>query len=82
MQAHDSDRGNLLVRVAEGDQLVGLNVSEDVQVKQASDHRAVVTHSNGTRGVIVVIGDGTVIVNDDGNVVADLAENNALLYRQ
>jgi PGF-CTERM protein len=82
MQAHDSDRGNLLVRATGGDQLVGLNVSDGVQAEQASDRRAVVTHTDGTQGVIVVIGNGSAIVNEEGNVVADVADGSALVYRQ
>lgn len=82
MQAHDSERGNLLVRANEGGQRVGLNVSEDVQAEQASDQRVVVTHTDDTQGVIVVIGNGTAMVNDEGNVVADVADDSALVYRQ
>lgn len=82
MQAHDSDRGNLLVRASEGDQLVGLNVSENAQTEQASDRRAVVTHADGTQGVIVVIGNGTAMINEEENVVADVSEGSALVYRQ
>lgn len=82
MRAHDSNRGNLLVRATEGGQIVELNVSADVRAEQASDRRAVVTHTDGTQGVVVVVGDGTVMVNDDGNVVADVADDSALVYRQ
>lgn len=38
--------------------------------------------SNATQGVIVVIGDGTATVNEEGNVVANVADGSALVYRQ
>lgn len=82
VESHDSHRGHLLVRAEDDGQFVGANISGDAEAEQESESQVVVTHDDGTQGTFIVIGDGEVTVNDEGNVTAELEEGSSLTYRQ
>lgn len=82
VEAHDSNRGHLVVDANEESQLVGVELSNDSEAEQESDDRVVVTNEDGTQGAFVVAGNGEVTVNDAGNVTAELGEGGKLVYRQ
>lgn len=81
LQAHDNPRGILVVQSGDEAQYVSVNVSASSQTEIESDQRVVVTSEDGTKGTFIVVGDGEVTVNDQGNVTADLSENSQLVFR-
>lgn len=81
LTAHDNSRGVLVVRAHDEPQYVVANVSSGTEVESESDSRVVVTKADGTTGAFVVVGDGSVTVNEDGNVSAELGENGKLVFR-
>jgi len=81
MEAHDNSRGILVVRSGGESQYVTVNVSSSSQAESESDQRVVVTSDNGTQGTFIVVGDGEVTVNEQGNVSADLGSDGTLVYR-
>lgn len=82
MQAHDNGRGVLVLRSGGESQFVQVGVSSDARAEQAAENRVVVTNDNGTQSTFLVVGDGQVTVNEEGNVTAELGENANLVYRQ
>ena len=82
IEAHDSQRGHLLVHAEGEGQLVKATVNGDAQAEQESDAKVVVTKDDGTQGTFIVIGDGEVTVNEEGNVTAELAQDARLVYQQ
>lgn len=80
LQAHDSQRGHLVVESSEVGALLTANVSGEAE--QDGDARVVVTHENGTQGTFVLVGDGEATVNEHGNVTAELGQDARLVYRQ
>ena len=81
MEAHDNARGILVVRSGDDSQYVTVNVSSTSQTEDESDRRVAVTTEDGTEGVFLVVGDGTVTVNEQGNVSADVGSDGALVFR-
>jgi PGF-CTERM protein len=82
IEAHDNDRGVMVVTAAEESQYVMANLSSDAEAEQSSDKRVVVTKESGESGAFLVVGEGKVTVNEEGNVSADLAQDAKLVYRQ
>jgi hypothetical protein len=82
MQAHDNSRGIFQVRANDGAQMVHANLSSDSEAESESDERVVVTKGDGSQGTFIVVGDGEVVVNEDGNVTAEVEEGSQLVYRQ
>ena len=82
VDAHDSDRGNLLVRANGESQLVGITIGADAEAEQQSDTHVVVTSDDGTQGSFILVGEGEVAVNDEGEVSAAVDERSVLVYRQ
>lgn len=82
IEAHDSNRGNLLIRAGGERQLIGVNVSQNAQAEQESDKRVVVTKDDGTQGTFIVVGEGELAVNEDGDVTAKIGEGSTLAFRQ
>lgn len=80
MRAHDNARGIMVVRSGGQGQYVTANLSGDSDASQEGD-RVVVTTGDGTEGTFLVVGDGTVTVNERGNVTADLGQNSRLVFR-
>lgn len=82
IRAHDNDRGVLVVDAGSKAQYVRVNLTSDAEAENAGQKRVVVTKADGTKAVVLVVGDGKVTVNDAGNVSARLNENARLVYRQ
>jgi len=82
MQAHDNSRGIFQVRADDGAQMVHANLSSDSEAESESDERVVVTKEDGSQGTFIVVGDGEVVVNEEGNVTAEVEEGSQLVYRQ
>lgn len=82
MEANDNGRGILVIRASGTSHYVTANLSGDSQATQAGDKRVVVTKTDGTQGTFIVVGEGRVTVNDEGNVTAKLGDNGRLVYRQ
>jgi len=80
INAHDHSHGTLVVD-AQDDQYVslGLNASSEAQVD--SNGRVLVTTGDGTKAAVMVVGDGNVAVNDDGNVTANVKADSKLVVR-
>jgi len=82
MRAHDSTHGILVVDSGgEDSQYVGVNLSSSTEAESESDSRVVVTTDDGAKGTFVVVGNGSVAVNDEGNVTAKLASDSRLVFR-
>ena len=81
MEAHDNSRGILTVRSGGDSQYVTVNVSSSSQAENEGDQRVVVSSDDGTQGTFIVVGDGEVTVNEQGNVSADLESDDKLVFR-
>lgn len=81
MEASDNERGILQVRADDGAQVVKAEVAADGEASAESDDRVVVTTGDGEESAFVVVGDGSVTVNGEGDVVADLDEDARLVLR-
>ena len=81
MEAHDNSRGILVVRSDGESQYVTVNVSGSAETESESDQRVVVTNENGAEGTFIVVGDGEVTINEQGNVSANLESNGKLVFR-
>jgi hypothetical protein len=82
MQAHDTQRGVLQIRSGGERQLVRANLSSGVEARSESDRRVVVTNRDGSQGTFIVVGDGEVVVDENGGVTADVGSDGQLVYRQ
>ena len=82
MQTHDNQRGILQVRANDGAQMVHANLSSDSEAESEGEERVVVTKGDGSQGTFIVVGDGEVVVNEGGNVTAEIEEGSQLVYRQ
>ncbi|WP_232700727.1 PGF-CTERM sorting domain-containing protein [Halobacterium wangiae] len=81
MTAHDNSHGILVVEAAGDDQVVVANVSSGADAEAESDQQVEVTTANGTQGAFIVVGNGSVAVNDDGDVSAQLEGDSRLVFR-
>ena len=81
LRAHDNDRGVLTVRAGDDSQYVAVNLSSSAEAASESSERVVVTTEDGTEGVFLVVGDGELTVNDQGNVSASLEGDSKLAFR-
>lgn len=81
LRAHDNGNGVLVVAAENGSQVVAANLSASASAEAESDARVVVTNGNGTEGAFVVVGDGEVTVNEEGDVSARLSEDARLVFR-
>lgn len=82
MRANDNSRGILVISSGSQSQYVRANLSSDTEAEQSGDGRVVVTKGDGTQGAFLVVGDGEVTVNEDGNVTAQVQDGSKLVYRQ
>jgi hypothetical protein len=82
MQAHDNARGIFQVRANDSAQMVQANLSNDAEAEADGEERVVVTKGDGSQGTFIVVGDGEVVVNEEGNVTAEVEEGSQLVYRQ
>ncbi|MFB6270917.1 MAG: PGF-CTERM sorting domain-containing protein [Halobacterium sp.] len=81
MTAHDNDHGILVVKAGGSDQVVVANVSAGATAESESEHQVEVTTANGTKGAFIVVGNGSVTVNEDGDVSAKLEGDSRLVFR-
>lgn len=80
IRAHDVPRGTMVVAATENAQYVRAALPETANATAESDSRVSVT-TNGVEGAFIVVGNGTVTVNDAGGVTASLAEGSHLVFR-
>lgn len=81
LHAHDNERGVLVVRAGEESQYVNVNLTGSSRAESESTSSVVVTTEDGAQGTFIVIGDGEVTVNDNGNVSAELGDEGRLVFR-
>lgn len=81
MDAHDNSNGVLVVRSGGEEQYVQANLSSGAEAESKSDSRVTVTTADGVKGSFIVVGDGEVAVNEDGNVAANLGQEGTLVFR-
>jgi PGF-CTERM protein len=81
MQSNDNERGVVQFQASDGEQFVQVDVSSDAEAESESDERVVVEKGD-TEGTFIVVGEGEVDVNEDGQVNAELQEGSELVYRQ
>lgn len=81
LQAHDNGHGILTVKAGNEGQVVVANLSGDASAKTEDDDQVAVTTSDGTKGTFVVVGDGSVTINENGNVTAKLGQGATLVFR-
>lgn len=81
LTAHDNENGILVVEAGGTSQYVTASLSGSASAEQAGERRVVVTTEDGTKGTFIVVGDGRVTVNENGNVTAKLGENGTLVFR-
>ncbi|AEH36688.1 hypothetical protein [Halopiger xanaduensis] len=79
LSAHDNRRGSLVVRSGGESQYVQAELGADARAEQDGDTVRVETGSQD--GVFLVVGDGNVTVNEEGNVTAELGSDAALTFR-
>ncbi|MFB6188346.1 MAG: hypothetical protein ABEI57_00535 [Halapricum sp.] len=80
IEAHDYSHGTLVVN-ADQSQYVALGLNSSSDAKAESDQRVLVTTDDGTKAAVMVVGDGNVTVNEDGNVTADVKADSKLVVR-
>lgn len=81
LTAHDDGRGELVVDAGGRSQYVTANLSSGASASTGGDGQVVVTAADGTKGTFLVTGDGSVTVNDAGNVAAKLGSDGKLVFR-
>ncbi len=81
MEAHDNGNGVLVVRSGGDEQYVQANLSSGAEASAAGDNRVTVTTADGVEGAFIVVGDGEVTVNDEGDVAANLGQDGTLVFR-
>lgn len=81
MTAHDNAHGILVVSSGDDSQYVVANLSSESSASAQSDSRVTVESGDGVEGTFVVVGDGKVTVNDDGDVSAKLPADSKLVFR-
>jgi len=81
LTVHDNGHGSLVVAANDESQYVGLNLSASAEAESEGEQRVVVTQDDGTKSTVLVVGNGSVTVNEDDNVTADVAEDSRLVVR-
>lgn len=81
MRAHDNKHGILVVRAGGNNQAVVANLSSSAEATAESSSQVEVTTEDGTKGTFIVVGEGSVTVNENGNVSAKLEGDSKLVFR-
>lgn len=81
LHAHDNPHGILVAESGGQAQLVKANVSASSSAEQEGDSRVVVTTDNDKKGTFIVVGEGSVDVNSEGDVVANVGDDGKLVFR-
>ena len=80
IEAHDHGHGTLVVDASDSQYVeLGMNASSDAEA--TGDGRVLVTTDDGTKAAVMVVGDGDVAVNDEGNVTANVKAESKLVVR-
>ncbi|WP_169302434.1 PGF-CTERM sorting domain-containing protein [Halorientalis salina] len=82
IEAHDNQRGVMVVRSGGDSQAVQMGISKSSSAQSEGDKRVVVTNDNGSQATVLATGDGAVNVSEDGNVSARTGSNGEVVYRQ
>ena len=84
MRAHDNSRGVLQVRASDGAQVVTADLGDGSEASAEGDDgkRVVVSNDDGSQGTFIVVGDGEVVVDQNGDVTAEIEQDSQLVYRQ
>lgn len=80
MSAHDNSNAVLVLQAGGEEQLVEVAVPADAEAEARSDV-VVSTEKNGSEGSFIVVGEGEVGVNGEGDVAAHLGESSRLVFR-
>lgn len=81
MTAHDNGHGSLVVSAGDEAQYVAVNVSRSAEIVEDGEKRIVVNTPDDSQASVLVVGEGNVAVNDDGNVSAELEGDSHLVVR-
>ena len=81
MTAHDNGHGILVVESGGEEQYVKADLGSGAQAEADGDSRVTVTTGDGVKGTFIVVGDGQVTVNEEGDVAAKLGEDGKLVFR-
>ncbi|UPV76000.1 PGF-CTERM sorting domain-containing protein [Halorussus limi] len=81
LTVHDNGRGVLVVESGDQSDYVVANLSSGADASAESDSQVEVTTESGTNGTFLVVGEGNVTVNDEGDVTATLGEDGRLVFR-
>lgn len=81
MDAHDNRRGVFVVRAGENAQYAQVALGDGASADADGENRVVVTNADGAKGTFIVVGDGEVTTNENGDVVADLDQGAKLVFR-
>lgn len=79
--AHDNEYGILVVGSENGTQFVRANVTEGADTAYAGGAGVTVEREDGGLASFIVVGDGEVDITDDGNVAAEIDEDDRLVVR-
>lgn len=82
MEAYDNQRGVFQIRADSESQLVRATLDSGTEARSESEKRVVVTNEDGSQGTFIVVGDGEVLVDQNGEVTAEVGQNGQLVYRQ
>ncbi|WP_049927987.1 hypothetical protein [Halopiger goleimassiliensis] len=80
LEAHDTQRGTLVVEAGGEGQYVEAELAAGTDAEREGDG-AVRVETDGQTGTFLVVGEGEVTVNEEGNVVADLEGDATLAFR-
>lgn len=81
VRAHDNSHGSLVVAAESGAQYVGLDIGADANAQSTGDGTVIVQNEGGSETAILVAGEGSVTVNEAGNVTAELESESHLVVR-
>ncbi|MFC4358305.1 hypothetical protein ACFO0N_10140 [Halobium salinum] len=81
LSVHDNEHGIVVVRSNRGTQYVLANVSGEAEAAYEGDSQVIVTNEERAEASVTVVGNGSVGVNDEGNVVAELGRDGILVVR-
>jgi len=81
LRAHDSEHGQLVVDAGGESQYVQANLSEDAETEQHGESRLTVETADGGEATYLVVGDGEVTANEEGDVAASLSGDAQLVVR-
>lgn len=79
LSAHDTERGTLVVESGDDAQYVQAELAAGTTASDEGER--VHVHADDHEGVFLVVGDGEVTVNSEGDVVADLGSESTLVFR-